>query len=170
MSDKKRKKGIRKTVQAANKQRNNNKNKEKDKKGLRLAHKSKSKKAKRYRGDTMNEPGMFCEVYGDTIRNRILENLLVSDFVGIAVGDLARESKISKPKAYQEIYALENQGIVKKHRIIGKTQIYIINEENALVKVLKKSVKLCIQLVLDEQREKPEVHVNQENESVANNS
>ena len=99
-------------------------------------------------------PGVFCETFGISIENRILEYLLESEYLGISIGDMAKELEISRPKAYQVIYELEAKSYVKKHRVIGKTQLYILNKENKHVKLLLKSFNECIKMVMDEYAEK----------------
>lgn len=98
----------------------------------------------------MNKYGKFCEVYGKTLRNKLLEYILEMGRLDFAVGGLAEEINISRPKAYQLITELEDEGIIKKTRIVGKTQLYSLNHENVKVKLLKKSFDECLRLVVDE--------------------
>lgn len=58
------------------------------------------------------ETSSFCELYGDSIRNRILERLLENQGLDFAAGDLAKEVGISRPKAYEWINEFE----AKVHR------------------------------------------------------
>ncbi|HLD05110.1 MAG TPA: winged helix-turn-helix domain-containing protein [Candidatus Nanoarchaeia archaeon] len=95
-------------------------------------------------------PGVFCEVFGITTDNRILEYLLEAAELGISIGDMARDLEISRPKAYQAIYELEEKRYVKKHRVISKTQLYILNKENPHVKVLLRAFNDCLNMVMDE--------------------
>ena len=99
---------------------------------------------------SLAEPGVFCEVFGISIRNRILEEILTSESLDWAVGDIAKDLEISRPKAYQIIEEFKKKGYIKKSRMIGKTQLYLINKENKHIKVLLKAFKECLNMVMDE--------------------
>lgn len=103
----------------------------------------------------MNEIGVFCETYGNTISNRILEFLLENKGLDFAIGDMAKELGVSKPKAYEVVKEFENKGYVNKSRIIGKTQLYVLNEENKRVKLFLKDFRECLRLVAEEYGAKP---------------
>lgn len=90
------------------------------------------------------ETSSFCELYGDSIRNRILERLLENQGLDFAAGDLAKEVGISRPKAYEWINEFEAKGLVKKSRTVGNTQLYLLNKENNLAKLLIQSFKACL--------------------------
>lgn len=102
----------------------------------------------------MNEIGAFCETYGNTIHNRILEYTLENLDLDFAIGDMAKELDISRPKAYEEIKKFEEKDYIKKTRVVGKTQLYILNKNNNRVKLFLKDFKECLRLVVeDETRE-----------------
>ena len=67
-----------------------------------------------------SEIGAFCETYGATIENRMLEHLLENQDLDVAVGDMAKELDISRPKAYEVIDDFETKGYVIKSRVVGK--------------------------------------------------
>jgi DNA-binding MarR family transcriptional regulator len=94
--------------------------------------------------------GMFCQIYGDSLRNRFLECLLQMGNLDFAVGDIAKEIKISRPKAYQIMNNFEKQGIIIKSRIISGSQLYELNNKSSQVKILKQSFKECLKLVVEE--------------------
>ena len=98
---------------------------------------------------TKLEYGAFCEMYGKTLRNLVLENLLVYQSLDFSVGDLAEDIGISRPKAYQEVYKLENQSLIVKSRIMSGTQLWKLNNDNIIVKKLKKDFNYCLKLVID---------------------
>lgn len=100
------------------------------------------------------KPGMFCDVYGVTLTNLVLEYLLENQSLGIAVGDTAKELGISRPKAYQIINEFEEKGYVVKYRIIGRTQLYKLNKENQCVKLIIHAFDECIKMVMDEYSKK----------------
>jgi len=97
--------------------------------------------------------GAFCEIYGKTIENEVLEYLLENQDLDFAVGDMAKELGISRPKAYEVIRKFEKKNYAKKSRIVGKTQLYIINKENKRVKLFLKNFKECLKLVAEEHGE-----------------
>lgn len=96
------------------------------------------------------QKGMFCQIYGDSLRNRFLECLLQLGNLDFAVGDIAREINISRPKAYQIMAIFEKQEIIIKSRIVSGTQLYVLNKGSVHVKVLRQSFKECLRLVVEE--------------------
>ena len=100
----------------------------------------------------MNKIGAFCETYGKTISNRILEYILENQDMDFAVGDMAKEVEVSKPKAYETIRTFEDKEYIKKSRLVGKTQ-------------LLKDFKECLKIVADEYSE--EIKLNKENQVLA---
>jgi len=99
------------------------------------------------------EIGAFCETYGNTISNRILEYMMENQELDFAVGDMAKELGISKPKAYEIIGYFEKKGYVKRSRIVGKTQLYLLNKENQRVKLFLGDFKECLRLIAEEYSE-----------------
>jgi CTP-dependent riboflavin kinase len=94
--------------------------------------------------------GVFCEIYGCSIKNLILEYLMENHGLDFAIGDLARYLDISRPKAYQLVYEFEKKGYVKKSRVVGRTQLFILNGQNKRVKLLLNNFEECLKVVLDE--------------------
>ena len=101
----------------------------------------------------MKKTGAFCETYGDTIKNRILEFMFENNGLDFAVGDMANELGISKPKAYEAIKYFEEKKYVEKSRLIGKTQLYKLNNEDNRVKLLLNDFKECLKLIVEEYSE-----------------
>ena len=101
-----------------------------------------------------NELGIFCETYGNTIENRVLEYLLENQDLDIAVGDVAKELNISRPKAYEVTENFEKKGYLIKSRVIGKTQLYKLNKRDIRVKIFLRNFNECLQLVIDEHSRK----------------
>lgn len=98
--------------------------------------------------------GAFCEVYGDTIENEAMEYLLENRELDFAAGDMAKELNISRPKAYQVLRDFERKCYVRKSRIIGKTQLYLLDRGNARVKLFLKSFNECLKIIAEENSEK----------------
>lgn len=110
----------------------------------------------------MNEIGAFCETYGNTIHNRILEYVLENAEIDFAVGDMAKELGISKPKTYEVIKYFEEKGYIEKSRIVGKTQLYKLNEDNERVKLFLNDFKECLRLVVEEYSEEEPIEADTE--------
>lgn len=104
--------------------------------------------------------GAFCDVYGDTIENQILEYLLENQDLDFAIGDMAHELLLSRPKAYQVIALFEEKAYVSKSRIIGNTQLYKLNKTSKHVQLFLSDFKECLRLVAQEnQHLSSHVHV-----------
>jgi len=103
--------------------------------------------------ERINEIGAFCETYGNSIPNRILEYLMENEDLDFAIGDMAKELQISKPKAYEIIGEFEKKGYLRKSKIVGKTQLYMLNKENSRVKLFLNDFKECLRLVVEENSE-----------------
>jgi hypothetical protein len=97
----------------------------------------------------MKEYGMFCEVFGKTNRNLVLEHMLVHNALEFAVPDMASELGISKPKAYSFVEEFIKLDYLKATRKIGSVQLYILNASNPKVKILLKAFTECLRLVID---------------------
>lgn len=98
----------------------------------------------------MKELGAFCKIYGNTIDNHILQYLLENQDIDFAVGDMANELGISRPKAYQVVANFEKKNYVIRSRVIGKTQLFILNKENKIVQLFLKDFMECLRLVVDD--------------------
>jgi len=102
----------------------------------------------------MRKGGAFCSAYGLSLHNLVLEYLLENQGLDFAVGDLAKDKKVSRPKAYELIKSFEKKAIVKKSRIIGKTQLYILNKSDNKVSLFLKDFKECLRIIAEESTEK----------------
>ena len=100
----------------------------------------------------MKKGGAFCEIYGLSIHNLVLEYLLENRDLDFAVGDLARNTRISRPKAYETIKGFEKKGLVRKSRVMAKTQLYILNKSNDKVKLFIKDFNECLKLVTENEK------------------
>ncbi|MDI6737129.1 MAG: helix-turn-helix domain-containing protein [Nanoarchaeota archaeon] len=98
--------------------------------------------------------GAFCEVYGDTIENEIMEYILENKELDFAAGDMAKELNVSRPKTYEVIKDFESKGYVKKSRIVGKTQLYLLNRENPRIRLFLKTFNECLRIIAEENSEK----------------
>ena len=99
------------------------------------------------------EYGAFCQLYGKSLRNRVLEFILELGELDFAVRDILYEIMISKPKVYQIIKELEDENLIVKSREISKTQLFVLNVQNKKVKLLMKNFNECLIAVIDEYEE-----------------
>lgn len=88
--------------------------------------------------------GTFCEVFGKTLRNNVLECILSFSHTDFAVSDFLEDMNISKPKAYQIIKELKMEGIIIESRVIGKTQLYKLNKISKKTKLLQQAFDHCV--------------------------
>lgn len=95
------------------------------------------------------EFGAFCELYGKTLRNRVIEYMLEMGSLDFAVSDVLKEVSISKPKMYDIIREMEEQGLVKKTRVVAGTQLYALNKDKNEVKLLQRAFKECLKMVAE---------------------
>jgi len=89
-----------------------------------------------------SEQGVFCKVYGKTLRNKVLEYMLEMGDLDFAVSDI--EASISKPKKYQIVNEFLQERIVRKSRVVAGTQLYILNKRDIKVKLLLRSFDDCL--------------------------
>ena len=101
----------------------------------------------------MKKYGAFCEIYGGTIRNRVLEYLLENQELDFAIGDVAKELGVSRPKAYDVFREFEEAGFVNKSRIVGRTQLYLLDKKNKRIKLFLRDFRECLKLIAEEYRE-----------------
>ena len=94
--------------------------------------------------------GKFCEIYGNTARNRVLQHLLEGSGLDFGIGDIARQAGLSRPKVYDIISALLSSGQVKPTRIVGRTQLYMLVEDHPINRLLMRDFRECLRLVVEE--------------------
>src|SRR3989344_3570342 len=83
--------------------------------------------------------GIFCETFGSTPRNRIIEFFLEMRETDYGLADVARNLEMNKATTYTIGHELIKAQFLTPHRFIGKTQTYILNRKNPKVKVLIKT-------------------------------
>jgi sugar-specific transcriptional regulator TrmB len=98
--------------------------------------------------------GKYCEIYGNTKENIVMEYLLEAYDSDMAASEIYMLEKISKPKVYQIIDKFIKKGIVIKSRVIGKTQMYKLNTENPIVKIYMRNFKECLNMVSEQYSKK----------------
>ena len=88
------------------------------------------------------------------MHNNVLEYMLENQDIDFAVGDMAKDLRISRPKAYEVMKYFSMKKYAVKSRIVGKTQLYKLDKKNSRVKLFLKDFKQCLRLVVEERREK----------------
>jgi sugar-specific transcriptional regulator TrmB len=94
--------------------------------------------------------GKYCEIYGNTLQNTVLEYFLEAYDSDMAPSEIYMIEKISKPKVYQIIDQLMKKGYVVKSRTVGRTQMYKLNRDNPIVKIYIRNFKECLNMIFDE--------------------
>jgi Fe2+ or Zn2+ uptake regulation protein len=95
----------------------------------------------------------YCDVYGHTIRNKILVEFLINQYMGTAVPDIVEETGISKPKVYEIVKEFLEKGYLEKSRLVGRTQLYILNKEHPHSKLFLRNFKECLKMPMEEHSE-----------------
>jgi len=93
---------------------------------------------KKWSVKTMEEWGEFCNLFGSTPRNRILEFFLEMRSMDYGLGDVAQETGLNRTTTYNTMEELLKSKLITPTRKLGRTQLYGINMKNPEVKVLIK--------------------------------
>ncbi len=96
-----------------------------------------------------NECGIFCEIYGNTIRNRVVEYLLENRGLDFAASTLSKELSISRPKAYGIINELLLKAYIQKSRIVGRTQLYRLDTKHRIIRLMAGNFDECLRLAAE---------------------
>jgi len=91
------------------------------------------KREARYRdlGDSL-----LLKAFGNSPKLRIIDIFLTNPFFDFSKNELVRELGMSKQTLYKYFRDLEELGMVKATRRIGRATLYKINLENPMVKML----------------------------------
>ena len=84
----------------------------------------------------MQNIGEFCEIFGLTPRNRIIEFFLEMRGLDFSIGDVARETGLNRATTYNTIEELEKAKYLIPTRKVSGAQLYILNVEKEEVKIL----------------------------------
>ena len=93
----------------------------------------------------MSEPwGTFCEVFGITSRNRVLEFFLESEDADYSIDDVAEQTCLDELATARTIFILVKEELLVLSRISNHTQLYQLNMDHELVKQLKKEFETLL--------------------------
>ena len=68
-----------------------------------------------------------------------MEYILENKELDFAAGDMAKSLMCQIPKAYEVIKNFQDKKYIKKSRIVGMTQLYLLNKENPRIKLFLKT-------------------------------
>ena len=94
--------------------------------------------------------GEFCEIFGVTPRNRVIEFFLEGREIDFSIGDVAREIGMNRATTYNTMEGLIEEGYLVPTRKVSGGQLYKLNEEKEEVKVLITAFNLVLRNVVKE--------------------
>ena len=94
--------------------------------------------------------GQFCEIFGATPRNRIMEFFLEGREIDFSLGDVAKETGLNRATTYSLSNELINEGYLVASRKISGTQLYRLNLSKREVGLLIKAFNLVLGKVVDD--------------------
>jgi len=90
---------------------------------------------------------LLLKAFGNSPKLRIIDIFLTNPLFDFTKNELARELGMSKQTLYKHFKDLEEIGIVKVSRKIGRANLYKINLENPMVKMLNQyTTQLSLQI------------------------
>lgn len=87
---------------------------------------------------------MLLEVIGDSVINRIMDFLIEGRGLDYTKKDIADGCEISRPTLYIVLPLLVKERIVKPTRVLGKVQLYALNEASDKAKILLKLEEMLL--------------------------
>ena len=96
---------------------------------------------------------LLLKAFGYSPKLRIIDIFLTNPYFDFAKEELARELGMSKQTVYKNFKDLEELGVVRISRKIGKATMYRIDRNHPLVKTLNESVNETSFLIGKRQQE-----------------
>jgi predicted transcriptional regulator len=98
---------------------------------------------------------LLLKAFGSTPKLRIIDIFLTSPYFDFDKEELARELGMSKQTIYKNLKDLEELGVVKVSRKIGRATMYRIDRNYPLIKTLNESVnEASFQIAKQERKQK----------------
>lgn len=91
--------------------------------------------------------GTFCDLFGNTPRNRVLEVFLEGREIDNSLGNVSEEGCLNRATVYNVAKTLLRQEIITQTRKIGRTQLYGLNFRSRDVQDLVKVFDFALKLV-----------------------
>ena len=97
--------------------------------------------------------GILERIFGTSPKTRILSLLLENVYFDLSKNEIIKELGMSRNTLFSNWNALEEAGIVKVRRKVGKTNLYVLDLENQIVKNIMGIVK-CLSLNIKKETRK----------------
>ena len=97
---------------------------------------------------------LLIRMFGDSPKLRILDIFLDNPYFDFTKSEVIRELGMSKQTFYKYFKDLEELGIVKPTRKIGRATLYRINKEHPLVKKLNEIINEVSLQIAEQEAEK----------------
>jgi len=97
---------------------------------------------------------LLIKTFGYSPKLRIIDIFLTNPYFDFSKEELARELGMSKQTVYKNFKDLEELGVVKVSRRIGRATMYRINREHPLVKRLNEIINEISLQIADREAEK----------------
>jgi predicted transcriptional regulator len=108
-------------------------------------------------GDRYKDTGdsLLLKAFGSTPKLRIIDIFLTNPYFDFDKEELTRELGMSKQTVYKNFKDLEELGVVRVSRKIGRATMYRINRDYPLMKTLNESVnEASFQIAQQERKQK----------------
>lgn len=97
--------------------------------------------------------GEFCNTFGTTGRNRVIEFFLEGRELDFGLGDVAERTGLIRATAYNVADELLKEGILVLSRKVGRTQLYKLNLAEPKVKVFIEAFNMMLQRIAEQEGE-----------------
>ena len=104
-----------------------------------------------------NTCGEFCEIFGITPRNVIIEFFLEMRGLDFSIGDVAKETGLNRATTYNTIEELEKAKYLTPTRKVSGSQLYILNTDKEEVKVLINTFNMILKSIAEKYKEKQKI-------------
>ena len=81
--------------------------------------------------------GVFVHYLGASPRIKVLEHFLINDNLDVSKSYVAKEAEVSRATLEPIWDELEEEGIIKKTRSVGRAELYTLDKSNKTVRVLQ---------------------------------
>ena len=98
--------------------------------------------------------GAYCETFGVTPRNRVLEVFLTIRATPLSVEDVIEETGLAKSTASRVMKELIQKRYIFAARVLRGSQLYQLNKENKDVKLFLKAFDALLDDIVEEYGEK----------------
>ena len=102
--------------------------------------------------------GEFCEIFGVTPRNRVIEFFLEGREMDFSIGDVAKEIGMNRATTYNTIEELIQEGYIIPTRKVSGGQLYKLNEEKDEVKILINAFNLVLKNIMKDHQKVKKIY------------